>query len=75
MAILVIRARKLPKVEPIHVTLLLVILACNVSIRVFCFIRFYNDNFLQCTGILCDLPIVIHVSPHDLPYIISTGLR
>lgn len=31
-------------------------------------------TFLRCTGILCDLPTVVHVSPHDLPYISSTGL-
>ncbi|KAJ8592705.1 hypothetical protein M405DRAFT_732709 [Rhizopogon salebrosus TDB-379] len=35
VAVLVIRARKLPKVKPIHVILLLLILACNASSAIF----------------------------------------
>lgn len=42
VAILVIRARKLPKVEPIHVTLLLVILACNASSAIFRLLFMYH---------------------------------
>lgn len=42
VATLVVRARKLPKVEPVHVTLLLAILACNASSAIFRLLFMYH---------------------------------
>ncbi|KAG0703251.1 hypothetical protein DFH29DRAFT_803726 [Suillus ampliporus] len=41
-AVLVVRARKLPKVEPIQAILLLIILACNASSAMFRLVFMYN---------------------------------
>lgn len=42
VAALVVRARKLPKVEPIHITILLSILACNASSAIFRLLFMYH---------------------------------
>jgi hypothetical protein len=75
VAVLVIRARKLPKVKPIHVILLLLILACNVREVVSTVLSHADGLSVQFVGIFCDLPTCVHVSPHDLAYIDVPWLR